>query len=63
MLMNNILAFITIILAGISFFFIFRSLFLELIQKGVLTRKDTFFMLLSVVLVFIVYFFLETLHH
>ena len=61
--MNNILAFITIILAGISFFFIFRSLFLELIQKGVLTRKDTFFMLLSVVLVFIVYFFLETLHH
>ena len=61
--MNNTLAILTIFLAGVSFFFIFRSLFSELIKTATLTKKDGFFMLIATFLVFIVYIFLERLHH
>ena len=63
MKINNILAIFTIFLAGLSFSFIFRGLFSELSKKGVFTKKDGYFVFISVILVFIVYFFLETLHH
>jgi len=61
--MNNLLAFITIVLVGISFSFIFRSLLLELVKNSIITKKDGYFVLVSSFLVFIVYFFLESLHH
>ena len=61
--MNNILALFTIILAGLSFFFIFRNLFSELVKTAILTKKDGFFMLIATILVFIVYILLEKLHH
>ena len=61
--MNNILALFTIILAGLSFFFIFRNLFSELVKTAILTKKDGFFMIIATFLVFIVYIFLERLHH
>jgi len=61
--MNNTLAILTIFLAGVSFFFIFRSLFSELVKTTILTKKDSFFMLIATFLVFIVYIFLERLHH
>ena len=60
---NNILAVITIILAGISFSFIFKGLFSELFKNGILTKKDSMFVLTTTILVFIVYTFLEKLHH
>ncbi|MBI44811.1 MAG: hypothetical protein CMG66_01445 [Candidatus Marinimicrobia bacterium] len=60
---NNILAVITIILVGISFSFIFKGLFLELFKNGILTKKDSIFVLTTTILVFIVYTFLEKLHH
>ena len=61
--MNNILALLTIILAGLSFFFIFRNLFSELVKTSILTKKDGFFMFIATILVFIVYILLERLHH
>ena len=61
--MNNTLAILTIFLAGVSFFFIFRSLFSELVKTAILTKRDGIFMLIATFLVFIVYIFLERLHH
>jgi hypothetical protein len=61
--MNNILALFTIILAGLSFFFIFRNLFSELVKTAILTKKDGFFMFIATILVFIVYILLERLQH
>ena len=63
MKINTILAIITVFLAGFSFFFIFRSLFLELTKKGAITKKDGYFTLIATVLVLVVYMFLEKLHH
>ena len=61
--MNNIIAIFTIFLVGLLFYFMFRSLFSELIKTATLTKKDGFFMLIATFLVFIVYIFLERLHH
>ena len=61
--MKQLLAIFTIILAGFSFFFIFRNLFSELIKTSILTKKDAFFMFIATILVFIVYILLERLHH
>ena len=61
--MNNLLAIFTIILVGLLFFFIFRSLFSELVKTATLSKKDGFFMIIATFLVFIVYIFLERLHH
>ena len=63
MKINTILAIITVFLAGFSFFFIFRSLFSELVKTATLSKKDGFFMIIATFLVFIVYIFLERLHH
>ena len=63
MQINDILALITIVLAGFFFSFIFRSLFLELIKTDILTKKDGYFILITTALVFTVYIFLEKLHH
>ena len=61
--MNNIIAIFTIFLVGLLFYFMFRSLFSELVKTAILTKKDGFFMLIATFLVFIVYIFLERLHH
>ena len=61
--MNNIIAIFTIFLVGLLFYFMFRSLFSELIRTATLTKKDGFFMFIATFLVFIVYIFLERLHH
>ena len=61
--MNNIIAIFTIFLVGLLFYFMFRSLFSELVKTATLTKKDGFFMLIATFLVFIVYIFLERLHH
>ena len=61
--MNNIIAIFTIFLVGLLFYFMFRSLFSELIRTSTLTKKDGFFMLIATFLVFIVYILLERLHH
>ena len=61
--MNNILAIFTVFLAGLSFYFMFRSIFSELVKTAILTKKDGVFMLIATFLVFIVYIFLERLHH
>ena len=60
---NNLLAVCIIFIGGFLFFYIFRSMFSELIKEGLLKNKDGIFILITIVLVFIVYLFLETLHH
>ena len=62
-MINNILAIITVFCGGIIFYFIFKNLFSELISEGVLKNKDGIFLSVTIILVFVVYFFLETLHH
>ena len=62
-LMNNILAIITVFIGGILFFYIFRGMFAELIKDGVLKNKDGIFLSVTIFLVFVVYFFLESFHH
>ena len=54
---------ITVFVGGIIFYFIFRNLFSELIKENILKNKDGIFLSVTVLLVFIVYFFLESLHH
>ncbi len=60
---NNLLAVFIIFIGGIVFFYIFRSMFSEFFEVGLLKTKDGIFVLVTIFLVFIVYFFLETLHH
>ena len=62
-LLNNILAIITVFFGGTIFYFIFRNLFSELIKENILKSKDGIFVSVIVFLVFVVYFFLESLHH
>ena len=61
--MNNILALLTVFAGGVIFYFIFKNLFSELINEKVLQKKDGVFLGITTLLVFIVYIFLETLHH
>ena len=60
---NNLFALCTISVVGILFFYMFRSIFSELINEGLLKNKDRVFLFVTIFLVFIVYLFLETLHH
>ena len=61
--LNNILAIFTILSGGIIFYFIFRNMFSELIKEGIFKNKDGIFLFVTLFLVFVVYYFLENLHH
>ena len=60
---NNLLAVFIVLIGGVLFFYIFRSMFKELIIEGLLGKKDKIFLFVTVTLVFVIYLFLETLHH
>jgi len=60
---NNIFAICTIIIGGILFFLIFRSMLSELIKEKVLNNKDGIFVTSVIILVFIIYLFLKESHH
>ena len=61
--LNNLLAILTVFISGIVFFFIFRNMFKELVKEGLLGNRDKIFLFVTVTLVFVIYLFLETLHH
>mgnify|MGYP006134882479 CR=1 FL=1 len=61
--MNNLVAIFTVLIGSVVFYYIFRSIFSEFLSVGLLKTKDWIFLAITVFLVFIIYFFLETLHH
>ena len=62
-LMEIFYSIITVFIVGTIFYFIFKNLFSELIKENILKNKDGIFLSVIVLLVFVVYFFLERLHH
>ena len=60
---NNILAMCIVLIGGIIFYIIFRSMIQELIKKKIFSNKDGIFIIIMILLVLIVYIFLEKLHH
>ena len=60
---NNILAMCIVLIGGIIFYIIFRSMIQELINKKIFSNKDGIFIIIMILLVLIVYIFLEQLHH
>ena len=60
---NNILAMCIVLIGGIIFYIIFRSMIQELIKKKIFSNKDGIFIIIMILLVLIVYIFLEQLHH
>ena len=61
--LNNLLAVVIVFISGIVFFYIFRNMFKELVKEGLLGNRDKIFLFVTVALVFVIYLFLETLHH
>ena len=60
---NNLLAICVIFLGGATFYFIFGSMIKELIKDNILNKKDAIFVSIMIILVFVIYLFLEKLHH